>query len=364
MSSDHLLRLVEESHQGFRSGNVTASLFLDAEAAFDKCWHDGIKYKLKKSLGLPDRLVRVLSSFLTDRTLQIVENGLTSRIVRLQAGTPQGSCLSPLIYIISVNDLPTGDQRGTSQFQFADDIAVCGSGANELLAVSKVQRAVNDIEAWCRKWRVMLNGDKSNLVIISRKKKQLDENVCILLFNDVVRPISKAKFLGVEIDNSLRFKEHIQDLALRAEKRLNILRILAWGGTEPKTLLRLYKVYVRSVFEYGCVAFLHVADSTLEILQKIQNKAIRIALRLHRYVSLKILHENACLPTVKERLHQLGLGLLGKMGKGNPLIKEVVKAKEADNLQAVRLGQYKFSRSHRSPLDILLPAQRPFLNSS
>ena len=72
MTSDHLLRLVDESHQGFRSGNVTASLFLDAEAAFDKCWHDGLKYKLKSILGLPERLVRVLSSFLTDRTLHTV----------------------------------------------------------------------------------------------------------------------------------------------------------------------------------------------------------------------------------------------------------------------------------------------------
>ena len=54
MSSDHLLRLVEESHKGFREGNVTASLFLDAEAAFDKCWHDGVKYKLKNNIGLPD----------------------------------------------------------------------------------------------------------------------------------------------------------------------------------------------------------------------------------------------------------------------------------------------------------------------
>ena len=232
------------------------------------------------------------------------------------------------------------------------------------MAVSKVQKAVNDIEGWCRKWRVMLNGEKSKLVIISRKKKQLDENVCILLFDDVVRPISKAKFLGVEIDNSLRFKGHIQDLALRAEKRLNILRILAWGGTEPKTLLRLYKVYIRSIFEYGCISFLHIADSTLEILQKIQNKAIRIALRLHRYVSLKILHENACLPTVKERLRQLGFDLMVKMGKGNPMIKEVVQKKEADNILAVRQGVYEYSRSHRSPLDILLPAQRPFLTSS
>ena len=365
MSSDHLLRLVEESHQGFRSGNVTASLFLDAEAAFDKCWHDGLKYKLKSILGLPERLVRVLSSFLTDRTLQIVERGLTSRVVRLGAGTPQGSCLSPLIYIISVNDLPTGDRHGTSQFQFADDIAVCGSGRNELAAVAKVQRAVNDIEAWCRKWRVALNGKKSNLVIISRKRSQLDENLCILLFNDVVRPISKAKFLGVEIDNTLRFKGHIQDLALRAEKRLNILRILAWGGTEPKTLLRLYKIYIRSIFEYGCVTYVHLPDTTVDILQKIQNKAIRIALRLHRYVSLKILHENACLPTVKERLRQLGMGLLWKMKQNNPLIREIVQEHENNNLQLIRQqGQRTINRSHRSPLDILLPAQRPFLNSS
>ena len=57
----------------------------------------------------------------------------------------------------------------------------------------------------------MLNGDKSNLVIISRGKKIDDENLCILLFNDVVRPVSKATFLGLEIDESLSFKGHIQE---------------------------------------------------------------------------------------------------------------------------------------------------------
>ena len=365
MTSDHLLRMVEEGHDGFRSKEVTASLFLDAEAAFDKCWHDGLRYKLKETLGLPDRLVRVISSFLTDRTLQVVENGLMSRVVKLGAGTPQGSCLSPLIYIISVNDLPTGDKQGVSQFQFADDIAVCGSGKNELLAVAKVQKAVDAIEGWCRKWRVLLNGSKSNLVIITRKTSKLDENVGILLFNDVVRPISKAKFLGVEIDPSLRFKEHIQDLAQKSEKRLNILKILARGGTDPKILLRLYKTYIRSIFEYGCVAFLHVPDSSLEILQKTQNQAIRIALRLPKYVSIKLLHKSACLPTVKERLTQLGSRLLVKMRRNNPLISDLALKKETENISlAMQHGFDYNNRPHRSPLDILLPVKRPFLDSS
>ena len=154
-------------------------------------------------------------------------------------------------------------------------------------------------------------------------------------------------------------------MALRAEKRLNILRILAWGGTDPKTLLRLYKVYIRSIFEYGCVAYVHLPDSTLDILQKIQNRAIRIALRLPRYIRITVLHENACLPTVKERLRQLGLGLLGKMRTNNPLVREIVRDYETGNVQLIRQqGLNAINRSHRSPLDILLPAQRPFLNSS
>ena len=154
-------------------------------------------------------------------------------------------------------------------------------------------------------------------------------------------------------------------MAERAEKRLNILRILAWGGTEAKTLITLYKVYVRSVFEYGSVSFLHCPDSTLATMQKIQNKAIRICLRLPRYVSLRLLHESSCLPTIKERLQQLGSKMVAKMKVGNPLIRQLVEKKEADNVRAVRTqGQNVTHRSHRSPLDIILPAQRPFLSSS
>ena len=179
-----------------------------------------------------------------------------------------------------------------------------------------------------------------------------------------MRPVSKAKFLGVEIDSNLRFRDHVQDLAARAEKRLNILKI-AWGGTEPKTLIRLYKVYVRSIFEYGSVCFLHCPDSVLDALQKIQNRAIRICLRLPRYISLKLLHENSGLPTVKERLIQLGTKMVAKMKSSNPLIRTMVEDRESRILQIIRQeGQVNGTQPHRSPLDIILPTQRPFLSST
>ena len=84
-------------------------------------------------------------------------------------------------------------------------------------------------------------------------------------------------------------------------------------------------------------------------MQKVQNKAIRIALRLPNYINIKLLHEYACLPMIKERLHHLGSNLLGKMASNNGLIKELIQQR----------GIPTTKRSHRSPLDILLPAQRP-----
>ena len=183
----------------------------------------------------------------------------------------------------------------------------------------------------------------------------MDENLCILLFNDVVRPVSKAKFLGVEIDSSLRFRDHVQVLALKAEKRL----ILAWGGTEPKTLIRLYKIYIRSIFEYGATCFIHCPDSTIDIMQKIQIKAIRISLRLPRYISIKILHDSLCLPTIKERLMELGKNMLAKMRTNNPLIRAMANKRQALIIRTIReTGHTGVNRSHRSPLDLLLPAQQ------
>ena len=102
----------------------------------------------------------------------------------------------------------------------------------------------------------------------------------------------------------------------------------------------------------------------MNIMQKIQNRAIRICLRLPRYISVGLLHKSACLPTIKERLIQQGSNLVNKMRKGNPLINGLIEKNESLVLKNIIEGQGSVVRSHRSPLDIILPAQRPFLSST
>merc|ERR1712002_431111 len=107
--------------------NCTIGLFLDVKAAFDAVWKNGLKTKIKK-IGLSKQLENLLFSFLDHRTLRIFIDGQWSEIVELRAGTPQGGVLSPILYIIFMNDATDSlDRDLITPSQFADDIGIWSS---------------------------------------------------------------------------------------------------------------------------------------------------------------------------------------------------------------------------------------------
>ena len=343
MTSEQLLRLSEESHTAFKEKKHVAAIFLDAEAAFDRCWHNGIRYKTKKILKLPNRITRLISSFITDRSLTVSHEGCSSHSVLLNAGTPQGSPLSPLIYIIYVNDYPEEIEEICSVSQFADDSALWTTAYTTKYAITKLQKALNVLEGWCRKWRVKLNGDKSNLMFISRTRESEEENHAIHLFDDIVRPTTHAKFLGIEIDSHLSFKKHFESIKARSTRRLNVLKVLSRNGVEAAVIMKLYKIYVRPIIEYGCPSFVAATQTNLSHLQKIQNEAIRISLRLPRYIRTDLLHEYGAIDMVKDRLVQMSTQLLGKMRMNNEHVKALIENHTPSQ-----------DECHKSPLDLIL----------
>jgi hypothetical protein len=92
-------------------GECTVGVFLDIERAFDKVWHDGLVQKLL-NLRLNLKFTKLISSFLTNRSCRIKVNKILSNTVHLKAGVPQGSVLSPLLYIVYCRDFPFQTSRG------------------------------------------------------------------------------------------------------------------------------------------------------------------------------------------------------------------------------------------------------------
>ena len=162
------------------------------------------------------------------------------------------------------------------------------------------------LEGWCRRWRIKLNASKSKFLLIHKLSEKMPDDLYIQLFDGFVQPCDSARFLGLEIDQRLSFGRHIDEKIKKAKVRLNLFKMLLRGGVDNATLIRLYKTFIRPLIEYGCIATLAMKTDTIAKFQRIQNEFIRVCLSLPRYIRTDLLHEAACLETVKERVLVVG----------------------------------------------------------
>ncbi|GBP53889.1 RNA-directed DNA polymerase from mobile element jockey [Eumeta japonica] len=76
------------------------------EKAFDRVWHDGLIYKLLDT-PLPPAFIRVVTGFLQRRSFCVAVDDVLSAPRPIRAGVPQNSCLSPELYALCTDDIPT-----------------------------------------------------------------------------------------------------------------------------------------------------------------------------------------------------------------------------------------------------------------
>ena len=159
-TDDHLFRLSQSIMESFNRGEHVVAAFLDIKKAFDNVWHNGLRFKIFQ-LDLPTKMTHWLSDFLVGRLIQVNINNSLSNQTNPKTGVPQGSVLSPLLFLIYVNDLPTPHHKQSSLPQFADDTAQSAYSLNIHIAAKLLQQNLLKFAMWCAKWRIKLNPVKS-----------------------------------------------------------------------------------------------------------------------------------------------------------------------------------------------------------
>lgn len=144
----------------------TPAVLLDLKKAFDKVWHTGLIFKFI-AMGIPTQLVNIMKSFLSDHRFYIKTDCSTSSTRVANAGVPQGSCLSPQLFAVYINDMPLLPSAKVALF--ADDTLFYASGTTNNNAVGNLQRQLDHVQPWLNLWRIIVSASKTTAIFFSNK---------------------------------------------------------------------------------------------------------------------------------------------------------------------------------------------------
>lgn len=305
-STVHPLSLLQNDiNDGLNRGKFTTLVSLDFRAAFDTVSHSGLIYKLIK-LGFNPYLIKIIQSFLTNRTFQIKINNLISEKKLIPSGVPQGSVIAPNLFNLFVHDIPLDENVNT--LQYADDILLyhvsdCPGKTQNFMNIYLVK-----LVRFFKRWKLTLNEDKTvclNIIgknDIEKKISKRVRNIKISISGKIIGFSNQLRYLGLTFNYKNDFIDHLNAVKIRFLKnKWSLKHLLKSGFIETKIKINIYKIYLRPILTYASVIWAipkNISSSQMEQIRLIERNILRSAGNFHRkrneyyYANNKSLYEN------------------------------------------------------------------------
>ena len=281
-----LIKIVNDLLMSLDKGKVSVLTLLDLSAAFDTIDHSILLSRLEYVFGVSYSVLDWFHSYLTNRTQLVTIQNCKSSPASILYGVPQGSVPGPVLFILytaPLTDLISS--HSVLRHSFADDTQLQNSSepsrVNELL--HSMQECIRDVKSWMTFNKLKLNDDKTEAMIVSSSSLSLSALLpASLVVGDATVPFSKTvKNLGVVLDSHLTMNAQAGNVIRSVNfelRRISAIRhFLSVEAT--KTLV---SAFILSRLDYCNSLFVNCSQDLILRLQKLQNSAVRLILKVPR----------------------------------------------------------------------------------
>lgn len=273
----HLLNKCAEANSNTPK-QLTMSIFCDLSKAFDVINHKILIHKLE-FYGIRGIVKDWLINYLSHRSQYVQVEDVSSNLLQIECGVPQGSILGPLLYLIYVNDIHVSTQG--LLLSYADDTSLIITDHDKINLFHKANTEISNLYDWFCANKLLLNANKTNFIVFRAPQNQCDFSDSNVFIDGI--PLTQVgthfeekstKFLGMLLDESLTWRYHINYINNKIARSLFMIKQVK--KTLPSENLRmLYFAMIHPYLSYGLTAWGNAAPNIINSTIVLQKKAIR-----------------------------------------------------------------------------------------
>ncbi|GBN45074.1 hypothetical protein AVEN_15073-1 [Araneus ventricosus] len=157
-----------------------------------------------------------------DRKAFVSWRGISSSMFNYDRGVPQGSVLSLLLFTVFMQDIFDILPDDVSCFVYTDDIFLLISEPSIEEVKNKISFCIARLETWCQTWHMEIAPQKSSVINFSSPA-----GFHVPFCGTNIPWVSSFRFLGIQFDETISFRSHIDQIKRKTLRKLNVIKALA-----------------------------------------------------------------------------------------------------------------------------------------
>ncbi|KAI4732297.1 hypothetical protein E4T50_17119 [Aureobasidium sp. EXF-12298] len=275
--------LVERIYEAWRNGKVVSLVTFDVQGAFNGVNTTVLQERLEQR-GIPGTLSEWVGDFCRERMATVTLDTFESdRQPIAQAGIPQGSPLSPILYIFyNANLVERPIDKTQGALGFVDDYSPWVVGDDVDQNIKALQTTIiPKAERWARESGATFEPSKTGLIHFTRRSEEGKQTGPDLQFQGQdITPSEHLKLLGVTLDSKMKFHQHVARMTAKATRQCLAIRRLR--GVRPKQVRQLYNATVTPIMDY-CASAWATALIVAQAEAGIESTASRLQRKLNLF---------------------------------------------------------------------------------